>query len=191
MLTRSAVACLVLIVVTTGCRDRSSISEQFPTTPLRELAGVSMGMKAADLRAARPAAVFTAYRGYHETLGDMDVAYDFPGATDIAVRPRARLHRIMLARLSASTAQALKEWREAVAQATVTHGPPLRCEKLTGESPGIRAMWSIEDMQFEISARQPLDTGPNIVPDRVTFTISTRDAVAAWTGVVEVTCSAE
>ena len=156
-----------------ACRDndslRGDLGSTFPDLAFADLDGVRLGMTAKELETVRPNSVFNPYAGRGERINGTLVGYAFPprAATESSLREDAELSRVSVVQNATSYEEARSRWDEAVGKLTSRHGPPVKCERLSGESSGIRATWHVGEVYLEVAARRPLSTGPDTIPDRL------------------------
>lgn len=168
----------VCLAVSVGaCAGGVDPSTEFPDTPFRSIQGVTLGMKAQDLRLARPEASFAPYRGFSEMLDTIWIGYQFPARSvwSSGIEDRARLTRIDAQISKPSLDAAFDEWRQTVASAISRGSTPLRCEYVRGVSSGVNAIWKKAGVWFVVSARGPHPSANDATTDRVIFTVSMMD----------------
>ena len=191
MLKRLSWRLLGAALLLSGCSDRSDrpdLPSAFPSTPLRALDGVHLGMTAGELRSVRPSAEFSPYSGFRELVDSASIGYRFSSVGETGIDDDRELEVVMLSRSAASIAEARSQWNEAVAAATAQHGMPSTCEQIAGSSPGVQAVWRIGEEQLVIGARERFSTGNESVPDRLTYTVSIVDERPARQDVSEIPC---
>jgi hypothetical protein len=116
---------------------------------------------------------YVAYQGHREQRDSVEILYRIAGAGASEPGAASAVTNVVTTRLFATWDIALESWRELVSGITALHGRPARCAEIEGASRGRSASWDVGGTVLIASARQPLDTGNEIVPNRVGLTYST------------------
>jgi hypothetical protein len=124
---------VALLVVLAGCkRDIPVADVAAGVSPLGDLAGVRLGMRADEFVRARPAASVASYYGYQEAIGETGVSYEVPGSVQDHQAPPdgARLESVIAYDSVADTPAPLLQWLARVRAVTEVAGSEPTCHEL-------------------------------------------------------------
>lgn len=162
----AAAAALALL----SCGRERDVATLLPRTPLEHLHGISIGMTVRQVRAARPNVARVPYGGLSESIGVYTVTYQFPDAA-ATLASSARLDGILMAETYETADETLHAWHRAVSDVVRRVGRPDSCHRLVVERTGTVAVWNIANVVTEISARDPMSSGTEVVPFRIIYSV--------------------
>ena len=174
---RSVAVAIALCACSDAGDARSDVASRYPSTPLNALRGVRLGMTSDELKALRPGLTSSPYSGAQESLDGALVYYQFERGTlpSAEVGTGAELEAVTVAQAARSFQEAQERWKAAVAAISAEHGPPNECRRVAGGSQAVIAIWQSGRTRLEIVGQRHFPTGSEVVPDRVTFTMTTRE----------------
>jgi hypothetical protein len=117
---RQVVQVSLVLLASIACQRDVPVATTAGVTPLSDLAGVRLGMRASELTTLRPRARTESYYGYREALGDREVWYDVPGSLQDgqAPPPSARLRSVTVSESVAVGAAPYTHWLAEVRRVT-------------------------------------------------------------------------
>lgn len=116
-MTIARISRVALLVVFTGCRPDIPVADVAAgISPLSELTGVRIGMRADELIRVRPAAQVAGYYGFEEAVRPWRIAYEVPGSVDDHQAPPdgAHLRSVIASDSVAETPDPLLQWQAQV-----------------------------------------------------------------------------